>query len=98
MAIPGVTLLLGLPAQAQSFQSLHADSYGQVEFNTPSGNIGCIYTPAGGTPVYETTDGDAELQCDRIEPNYVRAFVGAGAAEDCSMMSARHRAAAMCRS
>ena len=75
--------MLGLPAQAQSFQTLHADRYGQIEFNTPSGNIGCIYTPAGGTPVYETMDGDAELQCDRVEPSYVRVFIGAsGAAEE----------------
>ncbi len=38
----------------------------------PSGNIGCVYTPAGGTAVYETADGRAELKCDRSEPEYVR--------------------------
>lgn len=38
----------------------------------PSGNIACIYTPAGGTAVYETADGRAELQCDRNEPQYLR--------------------------
>src|SRR3954471_15793792 len=75
-AFAGIVLMLGLPAQAQSFQSLHSNSYGQVEFNTPSGNIGCVYTPAGGTPVYETVDGGAELYCDRVQPEYVRAFIG----------------------
>ncbi|MEQ1493088.1 MAG: hypothetical protein ABL932_21290 [Terricaulis sp.] len=43
-----------------------------VEFMAPSGNIGCVYTPAGGTAVYETADGRAELKCDRSEPEYVR--------------------------
>jgi hypothetical protein len=44
----------------------------QVEFMAPSGNLGCIYTPAGGTAVYETADGAAELKCDRVEPTYAR--------------------------
>jgi hypothetical protein len=43
-----------------------------VEFMAPSGNIACVYTPAGGTAVYETADGRAELKCDRSEPEYVR--------------------------
>lgn len=38
----------------------------------PSGNIGCVYVPAGGTAVYEPAEPGAELQCDRIEPAYVR--------------------------
>ena len=42
----------------------------------PSGNIGCIYTPARGTSFYETVDGLAEIQCDRVEPDYVRAILG----------------------
>ncbi|MEQ1492950.1 MAG: hypothetical protein ABL932_20595 [Terricaulis sp.] len=42
------------------------------EFMAPSGNIGCVYTPAGGTAVYQTADGRAELKCDRSEPEYVR--------------------------
>lgn len=42
------------------------------EFMTPTGNIGCVYTPAGGTAVYQTPDGRAELKCDRSEPDYVR--------------------------
>lgn len=43
-----------------------------IEFMAPSGNIGCVYTPAGGTAVYQTADGRAELKCDRSEPEYVR--------------------------
>jgi hypothetical protein len=42
-----------------------------VEFTTPSGNIGCIYIPAGGTKVYRPRDGGPELSCDRPEPKYV---------------------------
>jgi hypothetical protein len=43
-----------------------------VEFQLPSGNIGCVYVPAGGTAVYQTPDGRAELACDRVAPAYVR--------------------------
>lgn len=45
----------------------------QQEFVLPSGNIGCIYTPEGGTEVYQPADGGPELSCDRVEPSYVRA-------------------------
>lgn len=46
---------------------------GQLEeFQLPSGNIGCAYVPAGGTSVYRSPDGRAELQCDRVAPRYVR--------------------------
>jgi hypothetical protein len=51
---------------------------GQVEFVMPSGNIGCIYTPEGGTPVYKPADGGPELSCDRIEPDYLRFVLGRG--------------------
>lgn len=50
---------------------------GYTEFMLPSGNIGCIYTPEGGTDVYQPADGGPELQCDRMEPTYVRAILGA---------------------
>lgn len=43
-----------------------------VEFQLPTGNIGCTFVPAGGTAVYRTPDGRAELACDRIAPTYVR--------------------------
>lgn len=48
-----------------------------VTFMAPSGNIACIYTPAGGTEVYQTADGEAELSCDRNEPDYVRVVLPA---------------------
>ncbi|MDB5505876.1 MAG: hypothetical protein JWR75_514 [Devosia sp.] len=56
-------------------QYFPANEWGQVEFIMPSGNVGCHYTPAGGTDFYETLDGEAELYCDRIEPSYVRAVL-----------------------
>jgi len=43
-----------------------------VEFMAPSGNIGCVYIPAGGTAVYQPAEPGAELQCDRIAPSYTR--------------------------
>lgn len=43
-----------------------------AEFTAASGNIGCTFTPAGGTAIYQTPDGRAELFCDRVEPSYVR--------------------------
>lgn len=46
------------------------------EFVMPSGNIGCVYIPEGGTDVYRPQDGGPELSCDRIEPKYVRAILG----------------------
>jgi hypothetical protein len=48
----------------------------QEEFVLPSGNIGCIYTPEGGTEVYQPADGGPELSCDRVTPRYVRATLG----------------------
>lgn len=48
----------------------------QIEFVLPSGNIGCIYTPKGGTDVYQPVDGGPELSCDRVEPGYARIILG----------------------
>ncbi|MBP1875137.1 hypothetical protein J2Z19_004870 [Ensifer adhaerens] len=48
----------------------------QEEFVMPSGNIGCIFTPAGGTATYQPVDGGPELSCDIIAPRYVRATLG----------------------
>ena len=42
------------------------------EFQSPSGNIGCQYVPAGGTETYQTPDGGPQLICDRVAPAYVR--------------------------
>jgi hypothetical protein len=59
-------------AQAPNVVTFPAASNGQITFVTPSRNIGCTYTPAGGTPVYKPFDGGPELSCDRIKPKYVR--------------------------
>lgn len=61
------------PAPAPAPDAVEQPASGaQVMFMAPSGNIACIYTPAGGTDVYQTADGGAELSCDRNEPDYVR--------------------------
>jgi hypothetical protein len=64
-----------MPAWAVDFGE---NDQGQIEFTMPSGNIGCIYTPAGGTNVYEPVGGGPELSCDRVEPAYVRVTLGPG--------------------
>jgi hypothetical protein len=61
---------------------LEAGKSGQVEFATPSGNIGCIVTPEGGTDVYEPAGGGPEIMCDRVEPDYVRVVLAAGEVEE----------------
>ncbi len=58
-------------------QEVEARDNGQIEFTMPSGNIGCLYTPAGGTDVYEPQGGGPELICERIEPSYVTVILGA---------------------
>ena len=74
-AVAAIAILaLSAPALAVEFD---ANDQGQIEFTMPSNNVGCIYTPAGGTDTYETADGGAELSCDRIEPAYIRAVLGA---------------------
>ena len=64
-----------LPAFAMEF--IPTDQ-GQVDFIMPSSNIGCIYTPQGGTSFYVPEDGGPELSCDRVEPSYVRATLASG--------------------
>ena len=64
-----------LPAHAKE-QVFAAQANGQITFVMPSGNIGCIYTPKGGTDVYEPVDGGPEISCDRIEPTYVNITLG----------------------
>ena len=64
-----------LPVHAKE-QVFAAQANGQVTFVMPSGNIGCIYTPKGGTDVYEPVDGGPEISCDRIEPTYVNITLG----------------------
>jgi hypothetical protein len=64
---------LAAPAFAAEFDS---NDQGQIEFTMPSNNVGCIYTPAGGTDTYQTADGGAELSCDRVETSYMRVILG----------------------
>ncbi len=46
-------------------------------FATPTGNIGCVFTPAGGSRVYVPADGGPELACDIVQPRYMRATLSA---------------------
>ena len=52
------------------------DREGQVEFASPSKNIGCVFTPAGGTTWYKPADDGPELSCDRVKPDYVNVRMG----------------------
>lgn len=74
--VAALVVVLGVPAKAYELQNMYSNDEGQVEFVMPSGNIGCIYTPEGGTSTYESADGLAEIQCDRVESNYIRAILG----------------------
>lgn len=76
-----ITALLAVPAAAGEVE-LEASDSGQTEFVMPSGNIGCIVTPEGGTDVYEPEDGGPEIMCDRVEPEYIRVVLGVDAAEE----------------
>ena len=62
----------GVSAQTPQPVTFRAEASGQTSFVMPSQNIGCTYTPAGGTPLYKPFDGGPELSCDRIDPTYVR--------------------------
>ncbi|WP_421695570.1 hypothetical protein [Aestuariivirga sp.] len=59
----GVLAALGLagPALAVDFAPSNG---GYIEFTMPSGNVGCIYNDEEGSGLV--------LQCDRVEPSYVR--------------------------
>ncbi|TIV69441.1 MAG: hypothetical protein E5V89_18800 [Mesorhizobium sp.] len=65
-----------LPQAHAGNQTIPANAEGQIEFHTPSGNIGCIYTPKGGTSTYQPQDGGPELSCSRVEPSYVTVILG----------------------
>ncbi len=74
LALVALTLLASPVAARQ--QNFAANSEGQIEFVMPSMNIGCIYTPKGGTSVYMPAGGGPELSCDRVEPSYVNITLG----------------------
>ena len=75
LLISAMMLLAAAPVAAKE-QVFTAQDTGQISFVMPSGNIGCIYTPAGGTDIYESVDGGPEISCDRIEPIYVNITLG----------------------
>jgi len=61
------------PARASNEVAMPSVRAGQIEFNMPSLNVGCLYTPANHTGPYGTPDGGEELFCSRIEPEYLNA-------------------------
>jgi hypothetical protein len=70
-----IMLCATLPGTARE-QVFTPGEDGQIEFVMPSGNVGCIYTPKGGTDVYMPAGGGPELSCDRIAPRYVNITLG----------------------
>lgn len=81
MLVAALVAGLAMPAMAAEVE-LEADDSGQTEFVMPSGNIGCIVTPEGGTDVYEPEDGGPEIMCDRVEPDYVRVILATEEADE----------------
>jgi hypothetical protein len=78
IVLAATLLLLGALTQnvgAQTAEKFPAAANGQITFVMPSKNIGCTFTPAGGTAVYKPFDGGPELSCDNIKPKYVRAVL-----------------------
>lgn len=61
-------------SRAQSSQpvTFTADPSGQINFVVSALNLGCTFTPKGGTAVYKPAGGGPELSCDQTEPRYVR--------------------------
>jgi hypothetical protein len=77
LAAAAALLALCVAPIAAGEQEVEARDNGQIEFTMPSGNIGCLYTPVGGTDVYEPAGGGPELICERVEPSYVTVILGA---------------------
>jgi len=71
-----LALAVGLVVAASAAEAapvfFYPDGSGAITFVMPSGNIACIYTPAGGSSVYMPMDGGPELSCDRVAPTYLR--------------------------
>ena len=67
-----LTAALGTAGAAQAReQHFSPQPNGQISFTMPSGNVGCLYTPRGGTDTYQPASGGPEISCDRIEPSYI---------------------------
>jgi hypothetical protein len=77
LVLVSASLALSAPLAMAAERSFPVDQNGQIAFITPSRNVGCTYTPKGGTEIYEPADGGPELACDRIEPLYVRLILAA---------------------
>lgn len=71
-----IYVVLSLTAAQAGTKSMTPAGGGQTVFSTPSGNIGCTYTPQGGTGTYMPKGGGPELSCDRPEPDYLRFILG----------------------
>jgi hypothetical protein len=71
-AIIALAACLAGGALAQDAVTFPAQPNGQIIFVMPSGNVGCIFTPQGGTPNYQPFGGGPELICDRVAPQYIR--------------------------
>lgn len=73
LALPLVIAALAAgPVRAQNAAATFPPSpSGYTTFSMPSGNVECVFTPAGGSKVYKPLDGGPELSCDRRDPAYV---------------------------
>lgn len=65
-----LALLAAPPAAAGGEVTIPPAPDGTVAFVMPSGNVGCRFIPAGGTGVYTTRTGRAELHCTRVAPSW----------------------------
>ena len=79
--VTGAAVIIGAltgtaSAQAPKPVTFAPDANGQINFVLPQHKVMCTYTPKEGTPVYKVLDGP-ELQCDRVEPKYVRVVLNA---------------------
>jgi hypothetical protein len=77
LAILALATLACQAASATGTMTFDPDAGGSTSFSMPSGNIGCVYTPEGGSATYVPEDGGPELSCDRVEPTYERFVLGA---------------------
>jgi hypothetical protein len=77
---PAICLLVPCAVSVALAQTTDPKSFvprrGQISFTTPSQNVECTYTPAGGTPLYKPVGGGPELSCDRAKPSYVNVTLG----------------------
>ena len=68
MSAVGLCALAPLLSAASPVR-LPAEPGGQIAFTTPSNNIGCTYTPAGGSPMVFTPDPTPSFQITPTDPD-----------------------------